>query len=144
MGLKSVQVPSARVSHDYEFERHARKMYYLERNRLRMVLSNYERRTLLLLAPALLAAEVGVLAAAIRHGWLGDKLASWKGFWQLRSLNASEAQHSQSIRRVSDGEILATMDAAFVGINQMSLRPSIKLFNRLIVGYLRVVRRLVR
>ena len=144
MGLKSVQVPSARVSHDYEFERHARKMFYLERNRLRMVLANYERKTLLLLAPALFAAEVGVVAAAIRHGWLGDKVASWKGFWKLRSLNAAEAQHSQSIRQVSDGQILADMDAAFEGINQMPLHPIMKWLNRLIVGYLEVVRRLVR
>ncbi len=144
MGLKSVQVPAARVAHDYEFERHARKMYYLERNRLRMVLANYERKTLLLLAPAMLAAEVGVVAAAIRHHWLRDKVASWKGFWKLRALTAAEAQQSQSIRRVTDGEILATMDAAFVGINQMSLHPVMKWLNRLIAGYLRVVRLLVR
>ncbi len=144
MGLKSVLVPAARVAHDYEFERHARKMYYLERNRLRMVLANYERSTLWLLAPALLAAEAGVVAAAIRHGWLGDKVASWKGFWELRSLMAAEAQQSQAIRRVSDGEILATMDAAFVGINQMPLHPIMQWINRLLVGYLQVVRRLVR
>ena len=139
MGLKSIQVPAARVAHDYEFNRHARKMYYLERNRLRMVLANYERKTLLLLAPALLAAELGVVVAAIRHKWLADKVASWKGIWELRSLNPAAAQRSQSIRRVSDGEILASMDAAFIGINQMSLHPLVKLFDRLIVGYLRAV-----
>ena len=36
------------------------------------------------------------------------------------------------------------MDAAFVGINQMSLHPVMKWLNRLIAGYLGVVRLLVR
>lgn len=143
MGLKSIQVPQSRVSHDYEFERHAAKMFYLERNRLRMVWANYEKRTLAILGPALLAAEVGVVAAAIRHGWLGDKVRSWIGFWRLRDLLHLEVKRSRAIRRVSDSDILATMDAAFEGINQMPLHPVVSWLNRLIVWYLRQARRLV-
>ena len=143
MGLKTLQVPESRVSHDYEFERHAAKMYYLERNRLRMVWANYEKRTLAILAPALVAAELGVVAAAIRHRWLPDKLRSWLGFWRLRGLLHVEVRRSQAIRRVSDGEIIASMDAAFEGINQMPLHPIVGRLNRLIVWYLRLARRLV-
>jgi GT2 family glycosyltransferase len=144
MGLRSVQVPSARVSHDYEFNRHARKMYYLERNRLRMVWANYQPVTLLLLAPALIMVEFAVLAAAVRHNWLDQKLQSYQGFWQLRSLLRQEAVRSRSIRIVGDGAILATMDAAFDGINQFEIHPLVRSLNRVASWYLGVVRRLVR
>ncbi|MBT8216545.1 MAG: glycosyltransferase family 2 protein [Acidimicrobiia bacterium] len=143
MGLRSVQVPDSRVAHDYEFGRHERKMYYLERNRLRMVWANYESATLTLLAPALIMVEFAVLAAAIRHGWIDQKLQSYRGFWQLRSLLRQERARSHSIRTVGDAEILATMDAAFDGINQFEIHPIVRALNRLAVGYLRVVQRLV-
>ena len=143
MGLKSVQVPASRVAHDYEFGRHARKMYYLERNRLRMVWANYQPATLLLLAPALLVVEVAVVAAAVRHGWIGQKLESWRGFIRLIPLLRQEANRSRSIRTVGDGEILADMDAAFDGINQFEIHPLVRALNRVAVWYLGVVRRLV-
>lgn len=144
MGLETVQVPGSRVSHDYEFNRHERKMYYLERNRLRMVIANYRGATLALLAPALIAVELAVLAAAIRHGWLGQKLQSYRGFWQLRGLLKQEKARSRSIRTVGDAAVLATMDAAFDGINQFEIHPVVRSLNRVMVWYLRLVRRLVR
>ena len=143
MGLKSVQVPESRVAHDYEFGRHAPKMFYLERNRLRMVWANYEPATLALLAPALIMVEFAVLAAAARHGWLDQKLDSYRGFWQLRRLLRQESARSHSIRTVGDAAILATMDAAFDGINQFEIHPLVRLLNRVAVWYLGVVRRLV-
>ncbi len=143
MGLKSVQVPASRVAHDYEFGRHARKMYYLERNRLRMVWANYEPKTLLLLAPALIVVEVAVVAAAIRHGWIVQKVQSWRGFLKLMPLLRQEAVRSRSIRTVGDGEILASMDAAFDGINQFEIHPLVRALNRIAIWYLGVVRRLV-
>jgi GT2 family glycosyltransferase len=144
MGLRSVQVPNARVSHDYEFNRHARKMFYLERNRLRMVWANYQPATLLLLAPALIMVEFAVLAAAVRHNWLDQKLQSYWGFWRLRSMLRQEHIRSRSIRTVGDGAILATMDAAFDGINQFEIHPLVRSLNRVATWYLGVVRRLVR
>jgi len=143
MNLKSVQVPASRVAHDYEFGRHERKMYYLERNRLRMVWANYEPATLVLLAPALVVVELAVVAAAIKHGWIDQKLQSWRGFWKLIPLLRQEANRSRSIRTVSDGTILASMDAAFDGINQFEIHPLVRAINRMAVWYLRVVRRLV-
>ena len=144
MGLKSVQVPESRVAHDYEFGRHSRKMYYLERNRLRMVWANYRPATLALLAPALILVEFAVIAAAIRHGWFDQKVESWRGFWELRSLLRQEAARSRSIRTVGDAEILASMDAAFDGINQFEIHPLVRALNKVAVWYLGFVRRVVR
>src|SRR5205807_9143477 len=76
-GLRVVYCPEATVCHHYEFARRGRKWFYLERNRLFSVLANYEMRTLLLLAPLLLAAELGLLAVAALQGWLGHKLRAY-------------------------------------------------------------------
>jgi N-acetylglucosaminyl-diphospho-decaprenol L-rhamnosyltransferase len=67
-------VPDARVTHGYEFDKGQYKWFWLERNRWRTVLSVYSLVLLVLLAPALLAAELGLLAVAARQGWLVSKL----------------------------------------------------------------------
>jgi N-acetylglucosaminyl-diphospho-decaprenol L-rhamnosyltransferase len=67
-------VAAARVTHSYEFDKGPSKWFWLERNRWRTVLSVYPGTLLLLLAPALAAAELGLLAIAAREGWLGSKM----------------------------------------------------------------------
>ena len=66
-GWDVVYVPDAVVLHHYEFGRNPAKFYLLERNRLAMVLSLYQARTLLLLAPVFLAFEVAMMAVAGRR-----------------------------------------------------------------------------
>lgn len=67
-------VPDARVIHSYEFDKGSYKWFWMERNRWRTVLSVYPAPLLALIAPALMAAELGLLAVAARQGWLGPKL----------------------------------------------------------------------
>ncbi len=67
-------VPAARVTHGYEFDKGSYKWFWLERNRWCTVLSVYPGALLVLLAPALMASELGLLAIASRQGWLGAKL----------------------------------------------------------------------
>jgi N-acetylglucosaminyl-diphospho-decaprenol L-rhamnosyltransferase len=67
-------VPDAHVTHGYEFHKGQYKWFWLERNRWRTVLSVYPLVLLVLLAPALVAAELGLLAVAARQGWLVSKL----------------------------------------------------------------------
>jgi GT2 family glycosyltransferase len=67
-------VAGARVLHSYEFDKGAAKWFWLERNRWRTVLSVYPAGVLALVLPALLAAELGLLAIAARDGWLKPKL----------------------------------------------------------------------
>ena len=138
-GLRSVQVPGARISHDYDFERHETKMYYLERNRLRMVLANYQRSTRRLLAPALVAVELGVVAAALKNHWFGDKLRAWRDLWRLRSSIRVEAAQTAAQRRVSDADMIASMGAAFTGITQISLPPYMGFIDRGMEWYRRLV-----
>jgi GT2 family glycosyltransferase len=65
---------AARVTHSYEFDKGPYKWFWMERNRWRMILSDYPAPLLALVAPALLAAELGLLAVAARQGWLRAKL----------------------------------------------------------------------
>ena len=67
--------PAARVEHDYDFEKGGRKWFLLERNRWWTIVSDYPAALLALLAPALLAAELGLLVVAARGGWLGAEAA---------------------------------------------------------------------
>lgn len=67
-------VPGAQVIHSYEFEKGSGKWFWLERNRLRTVLSVYPLPLLVLLAPGLIAAEIALVAIAAANGWLGAKL----------------------------------------------------------------------
>ena len=56
--------PAADVLHDYEHGRNPTKYYFMERNRIVFVASAYSLRLLLLLAPVLLVAEVGLTAVS--------------------------------------------------------------------------------
>lgn len=68
--------PNARVEHEYEFAKGERKWFLLERNRWWTVLSDYPAALLALLLPALIGAEIALIAMAARGGWLRAKLAS--------------------------------------------------------------------
>jgi GT2 family glycosyltransferase len=119
-GLRVVYVPTAVVTHRYHFSRNAAKWYLLERNRLVFVLTTYERRTLLLVAPAALAVEVGMLLVAARAGWLRPKLKGWVWLVRHRKWVGERRRRLQAERVVGDRALaprLATrFDAANMGI----------------------------
>ena len=135
--LRSVRVPASVVAHSYEFERNEYKMFYLERNRLMMLRSNYRGVTLALLAPVLIAVEVGVLIIAIRDGWGGAKVRSWKGAWRGRK--ATKEWRGSILRTVTDGDILAGMQSSPAGASQVRV-PAARFVGWLLGGYLRFVR----
>jgi hypothetical protein len=69
-------VPDAVVRHDYTFAKGAYKWRLLERNRLAMVIRTYPTPLLLLVLPALIAAEIATWLVAARDGWLRAKAQS--------------------------------------------------------------------
>jgi GT2 family glycosyltransferase len=108
-GWRVVFVPEATVSHEYTFDKGARKWQYLEHNRLWMVLSNYSARTLLVLAPLLLASEVGIALQARGEGWWPQKVAAWRQLLTGRRELARWRRRVQAGRSVGDREIVAAM-----------------------------------
>ena len=101
-GFRVVYEPAAVALHHYDFGRHRAKHFLLERNRLMNLVLLPERRTRRLLLPAAAAVEVGVLVAAVRDGWAGDKIAGWRWLLVHRRLLAQRRRFAQSTRTVPD------------------------------------------
>ncbi len=141
-GWRVVYCPAALVRHEYEFARRGRKWFYLERNRLFSVLANYEARTLALLAPLLLATELGLLLVAGAQGWLADKLQSYRSLLSLRRTLTVERRKVQRSRRRTDGELMALFDDRI----DSALVPAAgaALANAVCVPYMRLVRARLR
>jgi GT2 family glycosyltransferase len=81
-GYRNVVAPASVCRHYYEFSRSLSKWYWMERNRWIVVLKNYRLATILLLLPAMLVADLGLLIMSAKAGWLGSKVRSL--LWFLR------------------------------------------------------------
>lgn len=141
-GLRIVLNPAANVLHDYEHGRNQTKYYFMERNRIVFVASAYSTRLLLLLAPVLLLAEVGLTAVSVRERWFGAKLAGWRwcaanAGWILR-----HRRRLQSERTVRDRELSAhltpVLDPAMI-----ELPGAVRFVNPMLERYWALVRRLL-
>lgn len=108
-GRRVLLVPEATAVHDYDFAKGPYKWFWLERNRLWTVLSDYEARTLVLLAPVLALTELAVLAFAVRGGWWREKLRGWGELWRGRHELRAWRTGVQQRRRVPDAELLGAM-----------------------------------
>jgi GT2 family glycosyltransferase len=110
--------PAARVEHDYDFEKGGRKWFLLERNRWWTILADYPTALLVLLAPALLGAELALLGVAARGGWLRQKLRAQAAV--VRALPAMLARRRavQAGRRIGAaefaGRLTADLDSPFL------------------------------
>jgi GT2 family glycosyltransferase len=112
-GHRVVYCPDAVVRHGYDFGRRERKMFFLERNRLISVLSNYEVRSLLVLAPLLIIFELGIAVVAAWQGWLPEKLRAYASVIELRSAIRRHRRGVQALRRRSDRELRGLFTARF-------------------------------
>jgi GT2 family glycosyltransferase len=77
-GYRCRYVPRATVYHRYRLGRGADKLYYQERNRYRLLLKTLRWRTLLLLLPALLLAELVAWGYALLGGGWPGKLRAYR------------------------------------------------------------------
>jgi GT2 family glycosyltransferase len=106
-------VPRAVVAHHYEVNRNPAKYYLMERNRLALLLTLYEARTLRLLALPLVALEFAMLAAALAGGWLPAKVRGYRWLWQNRAWLRSRRTSVQAERTVPDRSLAPLLTARF-------------------------------
>ncbi|MEA2282409.1 MAG: hypothetical protein QOK21_3016 [Solirubrobacteraceae bacterium] len=130
--------PDARATHDYRFGENPQKWFWLERHRLASVLVNYEPRTLALLAPLLIATELGLLAIAAREGWLDRKLAAYRSLWSWRGRLRARRAALARVRRRSDADLIGCF-AGRVDSGQLEA-PVLALANPVLAGYARALR----
>ncbi len=139
-GLRIVMTPAADVYHDYDFGRHARKNYFLERNRLIFVSGAYSPRLLLLVAPVLVGAELAVVALALKERWLGEKAAGWAWCARNAAFLARHRREFQRGRRVPDRE-LARFLTAVVDPGMTDAPLVARVLNPLVARYWSLIRR---
>ena len=109
VGYEVMVAPAACTFHRYEFSRNKKKWYWMERNRLWYVASVYRIPTLILLAPAFIAAEIGVWCFALSKGWFVWKLKSVGGFFRVFPQVLRDRNRIQKMRVVSDRELTKCM-----------------------------------
>ena len=141
-GWRVVFCPEATIRHDYEFDKGASKWQYLEHNRLWMVLSNYSPLALALLAPLLLAAEVGIALQARRDGWWPQKLQAWRQLAAARSQVGGWRRCVQAQRVTGDRAIVERMRGEMR--TPLVESPLLERVNPWMERYRRVVLRLLR
>jgi len=105
-GWKIMATPEAVLYHHYKFNKGIRKFYYSEKNRLHILIKNLERKTLVLILPALLIIEFAQWVHAILHGWLLLKIKSYFELVALLPRILKKRKIIQTLRRVPDREII--------------------------------------
>src|SRR3989338_8961730 len=104
VGYRVVLAPRSIMWHKYEFKRSIMQVYFMERNRLLTMLEFYKWPTLIILAPAFFALELGVLAGSIIGKYAKPKLRSWGYFFNLRNwkMILRDRKKIQTMRTISD------------------------------------------
>ncbi len=103
--------PAARVEHHYDFEKGGRKWFLLERNRWWTILADYPTALLVLLAPALLGAELALLAVAARGGWLREKLRAQAAVLGALPAMLARRRAVQATRKIGAAEFAGRLTA---------------------------------
>jgi GT2 family glycosyltransferase len=141
-GWDVVFCPEAVVWHEYQFEKGAGKWYWLERNRLWSVLSNYSAITLVLLGPLLAGAEGMVAIIALRDGWGRSLVRAWGSLLPAAVEMTRWRKQVQRTRRVPDSELLELMSGRFE--TALVHSPAVRALNPLTELYRQSLRLILR
>ena len=144
-GWDIVLAPRSRVVHEYTLNIPADKFYYLERNRIFMLVNIFRWRTLLAMAPVLALAEFGVWWFALRAG-RGLARAKAKSYAAIVLGIPSMIRHrrrTQAVRRVPDRVLLDSLQPNLhTGLSENY--GLTRIVNLLFRGYNQILRRIVR
>jgi GT2 family glycosyltransferase len=77
LGYKVMYVPESLVYHKYDPTKTLNFIYHFEKNRFWLLFSYYKIPTLILIAPAALFMEIGLLGYSILNGCLKEKIRSY-------------------------------------------------------------------
>jgi GT2 family glycosyltransferase len=106
-GWKCVLAPDAVVYHKYEFSRSISKYYWMDRNRILAILECYHLSTLILILPAFIVMELGLILFSLQNGSFKEKVKVWQYFLSLKNWQyiAGARLRNQNLRKVRDSEI---------------------------------------
>lgn len=115
MGYDILCVPTSTVRHKYVLAMGPEKLFYLERNRVAMLLTNLRLATLLWLTPFMLLTELMMFVYCLKRGprFVAAKLRSLAWVWSRRDAIQQRQRLVRAIRRRSDREMVARMHLAY-------------------------------
>ena len=99
------------------------------------LLSNYRAGTLALLAPLLIATELGIALIALRDGWITEKARAWRSVLSNRHWIAEGRELANRNRVVGDAEMIRSMRTEISGMPAIESPPGIAFVNRLLAIY---------
>lgn len=109
LGYKIVAVRDSIFYHKYQFARSIGKFYWMERNRIGVLLMFYRWPTLLLMLPMAIILEAGLIFTAIKGGWFKKRIEVYQ-YWLKPSswkLWLGKRKKIQRMRTVSDRFLLS-------------------------------------
>ena len=143
-GYRNVLAPKSIAYHQYEFSRSIEKMYFMDRNRILVILQNYRLPTLILLWPVNKFHELATMILAIKGGWGKQKLAVWRYFFKRStwSMIRQKRGQRQRSRTVKDREIIHRFTGKI--LFQDVMNPAVKYIANPVLGaYWWVVKRII-
>ncbi len=144
IGYQTILEPESIVYHDYYFptRKNKERYFWLEKNRLYLILKFYQLKTLLLIAPMLCLMACGQLFYAFKNGYLREffRVRLWL-FFHWRKIKDARAK-VQSTRLISDREFLEKVAAEieFQDVNNILLK---KVINPIMKFYWSIIKRLI-
>jgi len=137
-GYKVVCNPKSIVYHKYSFLPGKKKLYYLERNRLLVLLKVYPTTVLLKIIPIFIFMEMGLLALSIWQGWFKEKIGSYA--WIMRKWRLISAKRQGIHREKTRVHRILRMMSPAVAFEEIQnpildriVNPLLKTYYRLIV-----------
>ncbi|MEW6610302.1 MAG: glycosyltransferase family 2 protein [Patescibacteria group bacterium] len=141
-GYQNIFIPTSIVYHHYEFSRSIKKYYWMERNRLLLLLTHYKAGTFLMVLPALIVLEAGLTLFALYRGFFSARLRAY--LWIISHLQLVVQKHkiAQNLRKVTDKTILQSFTGAIS--DQEIHNPLVEyVMNPVFSAYLFLLKRLI-
>lgn len=123
-GWRTLYTPDSVVFHDYRLRIAGLRVFWNERNRYLMLLKSLKWRTLLLLVPAYLIAEVITWGFVLLRdrGNIGNKIRAYRWIVNNWSRVMEKRRATQALRAITDRELLRSTSFA-VDFRQAASRP---------------------
>lgn len=133
MGYKIVCNPGSVLRHKYRFGRGNQKIYYLERNRLMLLLKHYSTGGLLKILPVFLFMEVGLVLLSLHQRWFKQKVLSY--IWIVKNWRAIRSKRGTLKRRKGDQQKLFSRMSPTITFEEIQNPLLLKVVNPLLRVY---------
>lgn len=143
-GYSCVLAKDAIVYHKYEFSRSISKYYFMDRNRIITIFKNYHIITLLLIIPAAIIMELGLLLFSVINGSLKEKFKTWGYFLKAKNWENiwQERKKIQKDRCLKEGEIFKMLSGKIW--YQELASPFLKIANFFFNIYFFVLKKIIK